>query len=189
MPTAGAQTKRPAACWSRRTGTRSILPSVSAPAPIQPATRSTASRSGSTISKQAARFQTSRSTGIAAVVPAIRCATWRSRTASSSRPSTGALRHRLPSWPPDCADDVLAASTNYWVIFSDMDHVEYDLESAANPDVHDYGSGWTLGRLAREEPPTCGLHRTLPISGAGSGRRRTRCGHCVDTRLLPQRTG
>ena len=46
---------------------------------------------------------------------------------------------------PDCADDVLAASTNYWVIFSDMDHVEYALESAANPDVHDYGSGWTLG--------------------------------------------
>ena len=50
---------------------------------------------------------------------------------------------------PDCADDVLAASTNYWVIFSDMDHVEYDLESAANPDVHDYGSGWTLGRFSK----------------------------------------
>ena len=50
---------------------------------------------------------------------------------------------------PDCADDVLAASTNYWVIFSDMDHVEYALESAANPDVHDYGSGWTLGRFSK----------------------------------------
>ena len=50
---------------------------------------------------------------------------------------------------PDCADDVLAASTNYWVIFSDMDHVEYELESAANPDVHDYGSGWTLGRFSK----------------------------------------
>ena len=45
---------------------------------------------------------------------------------------------------PDCADDVLAASTDYWVVFSDMDHVEYEVEYAEEPDVRDYGSGWDL---------------------------------------------
>ena len=45
---------------------------------------------------------------------------------------------------PDCADDVLAASTSYWVVFSDMDHVQYEVEFAVSPDVRDYGSGWGM---------------------------------------------
>ena len=45
---------------------------------------------------------------------------------------------------PDCADFTLTADTPYWIVFSDMDHVEYELEVADTPDVRDYGSGWTL---------------------------------------------
>ncbi len=45
---------------------------------------------------------------------------------------------------PDCADDTLAASTNYWVVFSDVNHVAYELAFAENQDVRDYGSGWDM---------------------------------------------
>ena len=46
---------------------------------------------------------------------------------------------------PDCADDTLAPSTNYWIVFSDMDHVEYEVEYADDPDEADYyGSGWRI---------------------------------------------
>ena len=46
---------------------------------------------------------------------------------------------------PACADDILAPSTNYWIVFSDMDHVEYEVEHADDPDEADYyGSGWRI---------------------------------------------
>ena len=160
------------------------------PAPIRTATRSTASRSGSTTSAQRARFQTSRSTRIAVVVPARRCATWRSRTASSSRPSAGTLRRPTPSSPPTAPTipsppAPTAGSCSWTWTMSSTSWNTIILQTRLT--ILDRAGTCTV--MAREETaPPFGLPG-MPRLGSGSGRRRTRCGHCVDTRLLPQRTG
>ena len=46
---------------------------------------------------------------------------------------------------PDCADDTLAASTTYWIVFSDVDHSEYEIGNSFGLNVKDYyGSGWNI---------------------------------------------
>ena len=53
---------------------------------------------------------------------------------------------------PDCADDVLASSSHYWIVFSGLDHADYTLAYAtSNAEDTDYsGSGWTIERTARK---------------------------------------
>ena len=55
---------------------------------------------------------------------------------------------------PDCANNILAASTQYWIVFSNLDHVDYDLGITASTDerqgnIHDNqgdrASGWEIG--------------------------------------------
>ena len=56
---------------------------------------------------------------------------------------------------PDCADDTLAASTDCWIVFLDMDHVEYELEHHNSPDSVDYsGSGWNVYRYGKRGDST-----------------------------------
>ena len=52
---------------------------------------------------------------------------------------------------PDCADDTLAASTTYWIVFSDVDHSEYEIGNSFGLNVKDYyGSGWnTINEVAK----------------------------------------
>ena len=46
---------------------------------------------------------------------------------------------------PDCADDVLAANTTYWIVFSDANRSHYRVAFATSPTVSDYyGSGWSV---------------------------------------------
>ena len=51
---------------------------------------------------------------------------------------------------PDCADVTLAANTPYWIVFSDMDHVDYALALSGDAEARDYdGSGWTIDGFAK----------------------------------------
>ena len=53
---------------------------------------------------------------------------------------------------PDCADDVLASSSHYWIMFSGLDHVDYTLAYATSgaEDTDHSGSGWTIESTARK---------------------------------------
>ena len=60
------------------------------------------------------------------------------------------------SWPPhtllapECANDTLTPNTSYWIVFSDMDHVEDEIAFADGPLlVAPYGSGWQMGLHAK----------------------------------------
>ena len=48
--------------------------------------------------------------------------------------------------------DVLASSSHYWIVFSDLDHVDYTLAYATSgaEDTDYFGSGWTIERTARK---------------------------------------
>ena len=51
---------------------------------------------------------------------------------------------------PDCADVTLTANTPYWIVFSDMDHVDYALALSGDAEARDYdGSGWTIDGNAK----------------------------------------
>ena len=51
---------------------------------------------------------------------------------------------------PDCADVTLTANTPYWIVFSDMDHIDYALQVSSDAEVRDYdGSGWTIDGFAK----------------------------------------
>ena len=49
----------------------------------------------------------------------------------------------------DCAHITLAASTPYWVAFSDVDYVEYLPEVTDSDTEHAYGSGWIIGNAVQ----------------------------------------
>ena len=53
---------------------------------------------------------------------------------------------------PDCADDVLASSSHYWIVFSGLDHADYTLAYATSgaEETDYFGSGWTIERTARK---------------------------------------
>ena len=51
---------------------------------------------------------------------------------------------------PDCAEDTLAASTTYWIVFTDVHRFDYELGVAQlSPNRDYYGSGWTLSGYAK----------------------------------------
>ena len=49
---------------------------------------------------------------------------------------------------PDCAHN-LTASTPYWIVFSDVDYVEYLPEVTDDDTEHAYGSGWIIGNTVK----------------------------------------
>ena len=53
---------------------------------------------------------------------------------------------------PDCAGDVLASSSHYWIVFSGLDHLDYTLAYATSgaEETDYFGSGWTIERTARK---------------------------------------
>ena len=68
---------------------------------------------------------------------------------------------------PDCANNTLAASTPYWVVFSGVDPAKYTLEMTDSAGEHDYyDTGWTLDDfLARSTND--GTTWTVTTSSAG----------------------
>ena len=50
---------------------------------------------------------------------------------------------------PDCADVTLTANTPYWIVFSDMNRVDYTLRVSSDAEVRDYGSGWMIDGFAK----------------------------------------
>ena len=51
---------------------------------------------------------------------------------------------------PDCADVTLTANTPYWIVFSDMNHVDYAIGVSGDAEARDYdGSGWTIDGFAK----------------------------------------
>ena len=51
---------------------------------------------------------------------------------------------------PDCADVTLTANTSYWIVFSDMNHVDYAIGVSGDAEARDYdGSGWTIDGFAK----------------------------------------
>ena len=51
---------------------------------------------------------------------------------------------------PDCADVTLTANTSYWIVFSDMNRVDYAIGVSDSAEARDYdGSGWTIDRFAK----------------------------------------
>ena len=63
--------------------------------------------------------------------------------------STGPPPHTFLA--PDCADDTLAANTNYWIVFMDIDHNHEELGFAINATVKDsYKTGWTVSNFGKK---------------------------------------
>ena len=51
---------------------------------------------------------------------------------------------------PDCASETLVSSTVYWIVFSDLDRVDYAIGVSDGAEARDYdGSGWTLDGYAK----------------------------------------
>ena len=64
--------------------------------------------------------------------------------------STGPPPHTFLA--PDCAENTLAANTNYWIVFMDIDHNHEELGFAVSADAtitDSYGTGWTVTHFGK----------------------------------------
>ena len=59
------------------------------------------------------------------------------------------IRRPTPSSPPSAPSVTLTANTTYWIVFPDMNHVDYAIGVSAGAEAREYdGSGWTLDGYA-----------------------------------------